>query len=161
MTEKYIMSENRIPDGILHDQGLYNVSLNDDVLTLSFETHYYPQDYTDTTFAEKYKDFTKCHIKCKLEDKYFCNVHLETSLDKNNNYRGKTITVEEFVEIANKQIKRRKEKNYFPWEYLDTAVSPNIRGVSIELSIWLKYKRVVYTDCVLTLDTNEIEYIWE
>lgn len=75
--------------------------------------------------------------------------------------RGKTITVEEFVEIANKEIKRRKEKNYFPWGYLDTAVSPNIRGVSIELSIWLKYKRVVYTDCVLTLDTNEIEYIWE
>ena len=27
MTEKYIMSENNIPDGILHDQDLYNISL--------------------------------------------------------------------------------------------------------------------------------------
>lgn len=110
MTEKYIMSENNIPDGILHDQDLYNVSYNDNVLTLSFETHFYPQDYTDTTFAEKYKDFTKCHIKCKLEDELFCDVHLETSIDKNNNYKGKIISVEEFTEIANKEIKNEKRK---------------------------------------------------
>lgn len=110
MTEKYIMSENNIPDGILHDQDLYNVSYNDNVLTLSFETHFYPQDYTDTTFAEKYKDFTKCHIKCRLEDKYFCDVHLETALDKNNNYKGKIISVEEFTEIANKEKKNEMRK---------------------------------------------------
>lgn len=51
MTEKYIMSEHNIPDGILHDQDLYNISYDGNALTLSFETHFYPQDYTDTTFA--------------------------------------------------------------------------------------------------------------
>lgn len=161
MTEKYVMSENIIPDGILQDQDLYNVSYNDDVLTLSFETHFYPQDYFDTTFAEKYKDFTKCHIKCKLEDKLFCDVHLESSIDKNNNFKGKIISVEEFTKLANKEIKKRKEKNYWSWQYCNTNVSPNIRGAAIELSIWLRYKRVVYTSCALVIDTNEIEYIWE
>lgn len=161
MTEKYVMCENIIPDGILHDQDLYNVSYNDNVLTLSFETHFYPQDYTDTTFAERYKDFTKCHIKCKLENERFCDVHLETSLDKNNNYKGKIISVDEFVKIANKEIKKRKEKNYWAWEYSDTNASPNISTAAIELHMWLKYKRVVYTTCILVLYTNEIEYIWE
>lgn len=161
MIEKFVMNEHTIPDVILHDQDLYNVSYNDKVLTLSFETHFYPQDYTDTTFAEKYKDLTKCHIKCKLEDESFCDVHLETSLDKNNNYKGKIISVEEFTEIANKEIKKRNEKNYWPWEYCDINVSPNIRSLAIELHIWLKYKRVVYTNCILVLNTNEIEFIWE
>lgn len=160
MTEKYIMSENNIPDGILHDQDLYNVSYNDNVLTLSFETHLF-SDQKGNEFCEKYKDFTKCHIKCKLEDELFCDVHLETSIDKNNNYKGKIISVEEFTEIANKEIKKRKEKNYWAWEYSNTNVSPNIRNLAIELHIWLKYKRVVYNSCILVLNTNEIEFIWE
>ena len=71
MTEKYIMSENSIPDGMLHDQNLYDISLENNELTLSFDTHFYPQNYTDTSFAEKYKDFTKCHIKCALNDEIF------------------------------------------------------------------------------------------
>lgn len=142
MTDKYIMSENNIPDGILHDQDLYSVSYDDNVLTLSFETHFYLQDYTDITFVEKYKDFTKCHIKCRLEDKYFCDVHLETSLNKNNNYKGKIISVEEFTEIANKEIKKRKEKNYWAWEYISTNISPNMRSLAIELHIWLNIKEL-------------------
>lgn len=67
MTEKYIMSENNIPDGILNDQDLYNISYHDNVLTLSFETHLF-SDQNGNEFCEKYKNFTKCHIKCKLED---------------------------------------------------------------------------------------------
>lgn len=160
MTEKYIMSENNIPDGILHDQDLHNVSYNDNVLTLSFETHLF-SDQKGNEFCEKYKDFTKCHIKCRLEDELFCKVYLETTPDKNNNYKGKIISVEEFAEIANKEIKKRKENNYWLWEYLDINTSPNIRSLSIELRIWLKHKRVVYTDCNLALNTNEIEFIWE
>ncbi|MCH5316099.1 MAG: hypothetical protein J1E81_09300 [Eubacterium sp.] len=161
MTEKYIMSENYIPDGILHDQDLYNISLENNELTLSFETHFYPQDYTDTSFAEKYKDFTKCHIKCTLGDEMFCYVLLETAIDKKNNYKGKYLSVEEFVKIANKEIRKRKEKGYWPWEYLCTGTCPNSNSASIELHIWIKYKRVIYSSCRLVLDTKEIKYIWE
>ena len=64
-------------------------------------------------------------------------------------------------EIANKEIKKRKEKNYWAWEYISTNISPNMRSLAIELHIWLKYKRVVYTNCILVLNTNEIEFIWE
>lgn len=160
MTEKYIMSEHYIPDGILHDQDLYNVSYSDNVLTLSFETHYYPQNFTDTTFAEKYKDFTKCHIKCKIEERKWCDVFLETSMKKNK-YKGIGLSFEEFIEIANKEIKRRKDKGYYSWAYLDTSVCPNVRSININLSIWLKYKGTVYDSCTLSFFTNEIEFIWD
>ena len=86
---------------------------------------------------------------------------METSLNKNNNYKGKIISVEEFTEIANKEIKKRKEKNYWAWEYISTNISPNMRSLAIELHIWLKYNSVVYTNCILVLNTNEIEFIWE
>ncbi len=161
MTEKYIMSENSIPDGMLHDQNLYDISLENNELTLSFDTHFYPQNYTDTSFAEKYKDFTKCHIKCALNDEIFCNVYLETAIDKKNNYKGKYLSVEEFVKIANEELRKRKEKGYCPWEYLCTGACPNTNSASIELSIGIKYKRVFYSSCRLILDTKEIKYIWE
>ena len=57
--------------------------------------------------------------------------------------------------------KKRKEKDYWAWEYSNTNDSPNIGSLAIELHIWLKYKRVVYTNCILVLNTNEIEFIWE
>lgn len=161
MTEKYIMSENYIPDVILHDQDLYNISLQDNELILSFETHFYPQDYTDTTYAEKYKDFTKCHIKCILDKEDFGRVTLETSLNKKNVYKGKWVSLKEFVEIANKEIKMRKDKGYWSWEYLDTSVCPNVRCANITLAIWIKYKRTIYTECTFNLYTDEIEFIWE
>lgn len=87
MVEKYIMCENDIPDGILHDQYLYDISLQNNEVTLSFEVHYYPQNYSNTSFAQKYKDFTKCHIKFKLmyEERY--NVRLESGMNKKVNVR--------------------------------------------------------------------------
>lgn len=166
MTEKLIMKDMNIPDGILHDSKLYNVSLENNELTLSFETHYYPEDYTTTEFVEKYKDFTKCHIKCKLDKgniKYsFDDVTFETNPNKKSKYTGLILSVPEFIEIANKEIKKRKEKGYLSWVYLDTVVSPNTRSVKIELSTWgWKYKRNDYHTCTLKLFTEEVEFIWE
>lgn len=156
MTEKYIMKENSIPDGILHDQNLCDISLQNNDLILTFETHYYPQDYIDTTFAEKYKDFTKCHIKCTLGDRFFCNAILATALDKKDNFKGKCLSIENFVEITKKELCK---KNII--QYLHTHVSPGMRSASIELCIWIKYKRVIYGTCTLELDTEELEFIWE
>ncbi len=161
MIEKLMISEIDIPDGILHDQNLYNIALENNILTLSFETHYYPNDYTNTAFAQKYKDFTKCHIKCSLDNESFCNVELKTTLNKNNEYKAKTIPITEFVQIAFAEINKRCKKGYYTWEYISTAISPNYKNALIELSIWLKYKRTEYTNCTLCLYTDKIEYIWE
>ena len=162
MIEKLVMRENSIPDGILHDQDLYKIELNGKELTLSFKTYYYPQDYTKAEFAERYKDFTKCHIKCRLENDCFCSVTLTSALNKKNSYKGKVLSVAEFVEIANAEMKKREKKGYHPWEYVYTYISPNCRCAIIELSIWsLKYKGTDYGTCLLELDTDEIEYIWE
>lgn len=159
MTEKLVMSENNIPDGILHDQDLYKIELNSKELTLSFETHLF-SDQEGIEFCEQYKDFTKCHIKCKLEGEYFCNAELETALNKKDMYKVKILSVSEFVELANAELKKIKE-NDFHWTYLYTYISPGIRSAVIELSIWLKYKGVEYDMCKLELNTDEIEYIWE
>lgn len=167
MTEKLIMKDMSIPDGTLHDSKLYNVSFENNELTLSFETHYYPEDYTTTEFVEKYKDFTKCHIKCKLDEdnvKYnFDNVIFETSPKNDKNvYKGLIVSVPEFVELANKEIQKRKDKGYNSWEYLNTAISPNIRSVSIELSTYgWKHKRNIFHTCSLKLFTEEVKFIWE
>ncbi|WP_297031437.1 hypothetical protein [uncultured Eubacterium sp.] len=160
MTEKYIMRENYIPDGILHDHDLYNVSLDDNVLTLSFETHLF-SDQKGNEFCEKYKNFTKCHIKCRLEDEYFCNAELKTSFNRKNMYKVKSISIAEFVDLANSEIQKQKGKKCNPWEYLYTYASPNINEAVIELSIYAKYKGVIYPMCNLELNTKEIEFIWE
>ncbi len=156
MTEKYIMRENRIPDGILHDRNLCDISLKENELVLTFKIEYYPQDYTDTTFAEKYKNFTKCHMKCTLGDLYFCNAVLKTALDENDNFTGKYISVEEFVQLMKNEL-----MNQTSAEYIETYVSPNTRIALIELSCYIKYEKKQYDMCTLELNTEEIEYIWE
>lgn len=161
MTEKFIMCESNIPDGILHDQKLSGVSLKDDVLTLTFDTHLFSDD-VGSEFCEKYKDFTKCHIKCKFVDKdYFCYVVLKSTPNKNNKFKAEYISFEDFVAFANKEIKKRNEKGYNHWTYLDTYVSPNINSAMINLNIWCKFKRTEYSSCTLELSTKEIEFIWE
>jgi hypothetical protein len=162
MIEKYIMSENIIPDGILHDQDLYNVALDDDELTLSFNIKFYPNNYTDISLVQKYKDFKKCHIKCKLQDTLFCSAMLETSLNKNLEGKSKEISITEFVKIVKDDMQANHRKNANRWQYLYTYTSPNCHIAIIELSTYgIKYKRKTYSTCVLELNTDEIKYIWE
>ena len=160
MTEKFVLREHYIPDGFLHDQDLYEVKLENNVLTLSFEVHCF-SDHS-ASFVEKYKDFTKCHIRCKFEDdKYFGpEVELKTVRNKKGIYKVKVISISEFAEIANKEIGDRKKKGYWPWEYLYSSVSPSGEA-QIDLSIWIKYKGTEYLGCSINIDTEEIEFVYE
>lgn len=160
MIEKYLMSENNIPDGILHDQSLYNISLEDSLLTLSFETHLF-SDMIGNAFCEKYKNFTKCHIKCRLEDEYFCNVYLWTALNKKMKAKVKLISIPEFVDLVKTEFKSRKQNEYQAWNYIGTSVSPNTKCASVELMISLRYKGVTYSSCHIEINTSQIEFIWE
>ena len=161
MTEKFVLREHYIPDGILHDQDLYEIKLENNELTLSFEVHYYPQDWK--AGAEPYKDFTKCHIKCKLSDEKYCEseAELRTCITKKKTYTTQLIPIEEFVDLANEEILRRRKKDFYPGEYIGTGVGANFRMVHIELSFDLKYKRKEYDGCTLNLCTEEIEFVWE
>ncbi len=161
MTEKFVLSEHYIPDGILHDQDLYEIKLENNELTLSFDISCF-EDYI-ASVAEKYKDFTKCRIKCRFEeDADSCvNVELKSCRQKNGVYKVKVMSLSEFVEIANKEIAYRKKKGYWSWEYIATGVSPNFGLAQIDLFIWIKYKGIVYDNCSLNLDAEEIEFIWE
>lgn len=161
MTEKYIMSENNIPDGMLHDQNLYEISLKGGVLTLSFNIFLSKEEYKDSDFAKKYFEYKKCHIKCKIENEEYCEVYLYSFLNKKFKGKKQYLSLSEFVGIANKALNKKTEKGLLPWEYLYTYVSPNINSAKVELSIDMKYKRVDYSMCTLELETKEIEYIWE
>ena len=162
MTEKFVLREHCVPNGILHDQDLYEVKLENNELTLSFEVYYYPQDWIGD-FAEKYKDFTKCHIKCKLSDEQYCESTAElcTSINKKKQYTTQIVPIEEFVDLANKEIFRRKKEELYPGEYIGTGVGANFGMVHIELSFDFKYKRKEYDGCTLNLHTDEIEFICE
>ncbi|MDE6124729.1 MAG: hypothetical protein K2G22_05820 [Eubacterium sp.] len=162
MTEKYIMSENNIPDGMLHDQSLYEISLKYGILTLSFNIFLSKEEYGNSNFAKKYFEYKKCHIRCNLRDESFCNVRFETSLDKKGGGKVQYLSINEFIEIAGKEISKRAEKSLHPWEYLYTYVSPDINSSKIELCIYgVKYKGIDYSMCTLELESKEIEYIWE
>lgn len=161
MTEKFVMSENNIPDGMLHDQNLYEISLKNGVLTLSFNVFLSKEEYGENDFAKKFFEYKKCHVKCRLEDEMFCDACLGTTQNKHGRGKFQYLPINEFVEIANKEIKKRTEKDLTPWEYLYTYVSPNIRSAEIELCADMKYNGTNYSMCTLELDTNEIEFIWE
>ncbi len=161
MTEKFIMSENNISDGMLHDQNLYKISLENGVLTLSFTIFLSKEEYAENDFAKKYFNYKKCRIRCRLEDESFCDARLEATQNKYGRGKFQYLSISEFVEIAGKEIRKRTEKGLTPWEYLYTYVSPNIRSAEIELCADIKYKGTNYSMCTLELNTNEIEYIWE
>lgn len=162
MTEKLIMSENNIPDGLLHDQDLYEISLENGILTLSFDIFLSEEEYGCSDFAKKYFKYKKCHIKCCLEDEAYCDVRLETSLDKHKKGKFQYLSISDFVEIANKEIKKIADKGWHPWEYLYTYISPNINNAKIELCIYgMKYKGTDYSMCTLEFETKELEFIWE
>lgn len=161
MTEKFVMSENRIPDGMLHDQDLYKISLENGILTLSFNIFLSKEEYGENDFAKKYFGYKKCHIRCRLEDEMFCDVRLESTQNKHGRGKFQYLSISEFIEIAGKEIKERADKGLTPWEYLYTYISPNIRSTKIELCSDIKYKGTDYSMCTLELETNEIEYIWE
>lgn len=162
MTEKFVMRENRIPDGMLHDQDLYKISLENGILTLSFNIFLSEEEYVENDFAKKYFEYKKCHIRCRLEDESFCDARLEATQNKHGSGRFQYLSINEFVEIANKEIRKRTDKGLSSWEYLYTYVSPGIRSAEIELSIRdMKYKGTDYSMCTLELQTKEIEFIWE
>jgi len=161
MTEKFVMSENNIPDGMLHDQNLYEISLENGVLTLSFNIFLSKEEYGENDFAKKYFEYKKCHIKCRLEDESFCDARLESTQNKHGRGKFQYLSISEFVEITDKEIRERTNKELYPWEYLYTYVSPNIRSAKIELCADIKYKGTDYSMCILELETKEIEYIWE
>lgn len=164
MTEKLIMQDMNIPDGMLHDSKLYNVSLENNELILSFETCYCPENYAISEFVKKYKDYKVCHVKCKFADEnsFFCNAYLETSVDKKSKYKACVLSIQEFVDFAKKEIKERNKKGGALWDYIHTFVSPNIRTAKIELGTYSsKYKGTIYQSCTLELETEEIEFVWE
>lgn len=161
MTENFVMRENNIPDGMLHDQNLYKISLENGVLTLSFNIFLSKEEYEENDFAKKYFEYKKCHIRCYLEDESFCDARLETTQNKHGRGKFQYLSISEFVEIANKEIRERADKGLYLWEYLYTYASPNIRSAKIELCADIKYKGTNYSMCTLELDTNEVEYIWE
>lgn len=152
MVEKYIMCENDIPDGMLHDQRMYNISFDDNIVTLSFNVQLDKEEYKNSDFARKYFEYKKCHIRFKLKREEEYNVQLASAINRKGKCKVQYLSFNEFVDAA-------KEIGF--WQYLYTYVSPDIYSAKIVLSIDLKYKGTDYSMCTLEFETDEIEYIWE
>lgn len=161
MTEKFVMNDNHIPDGMLHDQSLYEVSLENDILILSFNILLSEKEYGESDFARKYLEYKKCHIKCVLIDERHCEACLLTALDKKYRGRFQYLPLKDFIAAANEAIRRGIEKDLHPLQYLYTYVSPDINTAKIELCADIKYNRADYSMCTLELAVKEMEFIWE
>lgn len=152
MVEKYIMRENDIPDGMLHDQRMYNISFDDNIVTLSFNVQLDKEEYKNSDFARKYFEYKKCHIRFKLKREEEYNVQLASAINRKGKCKVQYLSFKEFVDVADESCLGA---------YLFTYVSPDISSAKIELTIDLKYKGTDYSMCTLEFETDEIEYIWE
>lgn len=152
MTEKFDMSENSIPDGMLHDQKLYDVSFENNIVTLSFNIFLSKEEYKDSGFAKKYFDYKKCHIRFILKYEDTCNVRLESTMNKKGKCKAQYLSFKDFTDAVKKSC---------IGQYLYTYVSPDINTAKIELAADLNYKGTNYSMCTLEFETDEIEYIWE
>ena len=160
MTEKYSMCAHTIPDGILHDQELVDLSLNGAELVLSFKTHLF-SDMKGNAFCERYKEFTKCHMKARICDASLCIAEISTAVNKQNAFTVRVLTISEFVRKAQEILCNAKEMSKNPWTYLYTYISPDIGSAQILLDISMKYKHKLYTMCRLEFNTQEIDFHWE
>ena len=99
MKTDFEISSVNIPYGVLHDQKLKSMKYIDDEIMFTFDIELYPHDYPDDTY-DKYKNYKYCDMKVQLsskEDNYCC---LSSCLDKNDEYKGLEITIEELCDLS-------------------------------------------------------------
>lgn len=87
MTENLQLNTINIPYGILHDQLLLYVNLNDDELIFTFEISLNEKDYCGSDFYERYKSFNRCDmIGFIFKVEFFTNFYYYKDMKKYRKY---------------------------------------------------------------------------
>ena len=150
MIEKLNVADYRIPDGILHDQRLEKVTFDkeNEKLIFNFNIRFF-SDYDGDVFCERYKNFTKFEMICRIKDGPYSQnfVSMETTAYHETGGKIRIILLDEFVNLVNSAK--------YDFTYLDTALLHY--GAIIHLSCYNNE----YSAFKIELELDEIEYNWQ
>ena len=88
-----------LPLGLLHDQTLRSVTLTDETLTLVFASELYPEDLTDPSVYERYRDFRACTLSVSLLPDGDSYCQMETAVSLRGRYRGLYLALRDAVPL--------------------------------------------------------------
>ena len=154
MTSEFDMSRIDIPYGILHDQKLINVKIENDKMIFTFDIEIYPQNYTDD-FYKQYVGFKHCDMIVDMSEEPFNYFQFVSCPDAKGKFKGLSLEREEFIDVINKASSVT---------FVECSVAYG--EFRIELCIgyydakgqYRKYNK--YSMCNITLDAKKITWNW-
>ncbi len=155
MTEQFDMSSVNYPYGILHDQKLSKVTLDESKMVFTFDIVIYPNNYYDETFR-KYENFKHCDMVVEIQDEPYNDIKFVTNVNGKGKFSGLSVNESEFIDIIN---------NASSAEFVGCSATC-CGEFRIQLAIGFynakgKYKKYnKYDMCYITLDATTVKWNW-
>lgn len=100
MTRELDLATMGVPYGVLHDQRLSSVKLEDDKMIFSFCIELYKEDYTEDIY-NKYKEYKHCDMTVELCDLQLNEYSFKTSVKKDGTFKGISLNRDAFIDVIN------------------------------------------------------------
>lgn len=155
MTERFDLTKLNIPYGVLHDQKLNSVILENNKMIFTFDINIFEQNYYDKDFFDKYSAFKHCDMVVELCEEAFNYFEFSTAFNKYDKKETICLDADDFIDIINHTDQS---------EFIDCYVSH--RSFKIELGInyyntQQKYKKFKkYAICNIELDARSVVWNW-
>ena len=87
--------------GVLHDQVLQKVVCRNNTMIFTIDVHLFRDDNYAEDVYKKYRSYAHCDMCVEMAKEPFNYFLLETTVDRNNKYRGLTLGRTDFLDVAN------------------------------------------------------------
>ena len=101
METVFDMSTIDYPYGVLHDQKLSSVKIEDNKFIFTFDIELFKDNYYDEEVYEKYKSYKHCDMTVEMNDEPFNYFELVSSINSKGKFKGLSLNRENFVDVIN------------------------------------------------------------
>lgn len=150
METVFDMSSVHYPYGVLHDQALNCVKLDENKIIFNFDIELFENDYNDEIYQE-YKNYKHCDMIVEMNDEPFNYFELVSSIDSNGNFKGLSLNREDFIKVIN-----NANSSSF------VSCSATYGEFKIELAVYFDKKHKKYNKycmCQITIDAKKV--VWK
>lgn len=144
-----------LPCGLIHDQKLSNIKIENDTIVLTFDIELYPQNYSDDTVYNQYKDFKHCEMIIEMPECSDPNLQFQTTANSKGVFKGIQLEVDDFVDALN---------NASSAEFVDCYVRCGEVIVDLDVGFYdakgdfKKYKNYIW--CVINTEASKLKWNW-
>ena len=103
MIEKFDLDKFNIPYGVLHDQKLESVMVEEHKMIFKFKIEIYKEDL-ELEIYNKYKDYEYCEMIVEMSEEPFNYFRLQSCPNNCGKYKGIIFSREDFLDIVNDSI---------------------------------------------------------